>query len=77
MTNCCVHYVGFSPERYVRARRIFGGPALIHPGWDMRSVRDVGAGDVVLFANGPADQAPRVKSYSDIEDLQNWEIGKR
>ena len=64
----CVHYVGFTGDEYVRARRVFGGPAFIHRGWDMRARREISDADVVVFAVGEYDQKPRLKSYHDISE---------
>ncbi|AYO85383.1 hypothetical protein [Methylobacterium brachiatum] len=47
-----VHYVGFRDDRYWNAYRIFGGPRVIHRRWDFYATRDVGPGDVVIFAEG-------------------------
>lgn len=65
-----VHYVGFKDDRYWNAYRLYGGPRFIHRGWDLRARRDVGPDDIVVFAEGEADQAPRVKSYDDLREKQ-------
>jgi len=44
-----VHYVGFRGDEYVRARRIWGGPAYIHKDYDDRVFTEVGDDDVVIF----------------------------
>lgn len=63
----CVHYVGFRGDEFVRARRIFGGPVFIHRRWDRRAQRDVGPGDVVIFATGDETQ-PIARSNGDDLD---------
>jgi hypothetical protein len=69
----CLHFVGFGDPRvtkdarYSRAQAVFGHPDFLHPGWDLRARREIADGDTIVFANGPADQAPRIKSYSDCE----------
>lgn len=63
-----VHFVGFKDDRYWNAVKVFGPPHYIHPGWDMRARREIAPDDLVIFADGPADQQPRVKSYSDINE---------
>lgn len=67
MSNC-VHYVGFRDDRFARARRIFGGPVVIHRGWDLRAHREIGPDDLVIFAEGPHDQEPRRKSFDDLTE---------
>jgi len=44
-----VHYVGFRGDEYVRAHRIWGGPAYIHKVYDDRVFTEVGDKDVVIF----------------------------
>ena len=64
----CLHFVGFRGDEYVRAVRIFGPPDFIHRGWDLRAQREIAEGDSVVFATGPHDQQPRVRSYNDIDE---------
>lgn len=64
----CVHFVGFRGDEYVSAVRVFGPPDFIHRGWDMRARREIADGDLIVFAQGPADQEPRVKSFDDIRE---------
>lgn len=61
-----VHFVGFKGDEYVRAIRVFGQPDFIHPGYDLRALREICPGDTVVFAKGSADQTPRQKSFSDL-----------
>ena len=63
-----VHFVGFRDDRYWNAVKIFGSPHYIHRGWDMRARRELSASDVVVFAEGPHDQQPRVKSFHDLNE---------
>ena len=65
-----VHYVGFRDDRYLSALRVFGGPRVIHRGWDLRARREIGPDDVVVFAEGPHDQEPRRRSFNDINEDQ-------
>jgi hypothetical protein len=64
----CVHFVGFSDDRYWSAVRVFGKPHFIHRGWDKRARRDIGPDDVVVFANGTHDQPPRERNFNDIDE---------
>jgi hypothetical protein len=45
----CVHYVGFRGDEYARARRIWGGPCVIHMHMDDRVMTEVGSDDVVVI----------------------------
>jgi hypothetical protein len=63
-----VHFVGFRGEEYHSAVKTFGPPHYIHRGWDLRAQREIADGDLVVFAFGPSDQEPRVKSYDDIRE---------
>lgn len=61
-----VHFVGFQDDRYWNAVKIWGSPHYIHPGWDMRALREIGTDDVVIFANGDWRQEPRRRSFDDL-----------
>ena len=63
-----VHFVGFKDDRYWHAVRVWGKPHFIHRGWDLRALRDIGPGDIVVFASGECDQPPRVRSFNDIDE---------
>lgn len=63
-----VHFVGFRDDRYWNAVRAFGLPDFIHRGWDLRARREIDEADLIVFADGPADQEPRRKSYDDIRE---------
>jgi hypothetical protein len=63
-----VHFVGFKDDRYWSAVKAFGPPHYIHRGWDLRARRELDDGDLVVFADGPHDQEPRVKSYNDLTE---------
>jgi hypothetical protein len=63
-----VHYVGFKDDRFIFARRVFGGPVVIHRWFDRRSFREIGADDLVLFATGPHDQQPSPFNAPDIDE---------
>lgn len=64
----CVHFVGFRDDRYWSAVKVWGSPHFIHRGWDRRALREIGEEDTVVFADGPHDQAPRLKSFDDIRE---------
>ena len=64
-----IHFIGFRGEEWWSAIKVWGRPDFVHPGWDLRAQREIAPDDVVIFARGPADQAPRVKSFSDRNDL--------
>lgn len=61
-----LHFVGFRGDEYNRACRIFGQPDFIHIGWDKRAQREIGPGDVVIFATGSCSQEPARHSFPDI-----------
>lgn len=63
-----VHYVGFRDDAYLRAFRVFGGPAFIHRWWDRRAQRDIGEDDVVVFATGDETQPLARYNAPDIEE---------
>lgn len=65
----CIHFAGFRDDRYLAAVRAFGLPDFIHRGWDKRARREIADGDLIVFAEGPADQEPRHKSYDDIREF--------
>ncbi len=60
-----VHFIGFKDDRYWNAVKVFGAPHYIHPGFDMRALREIAPGDVVVFAEGDWRQEPRRKSFTD------------
>lgn len=70
-----VHYVGFRDDRYWNAYRIFGGPRVIHRRWDFYATRDVGPGDVVIFAQGDETQPLADRNATDIDE--RWLLGPR
>lgn len=54
-----IHFVGFfsmADQRYANAVRLFGQPDFLHRVWDQRAQREIGDGDIVVFATGDADQ---------------------
>ena len=69
MTTRCVHYVGFRDDRYLSARKVFGGPAFIHRVWDLRAQREIGPDDIVVFANGPDVQPFAKFNGDDIDEV--------
>jgi hypothetical protein len=64
----CVHFVGFRGDEYLSALRAFGPPHFIHRGWDLRALREIADGDLIVFATGPADEKPSLKSFDDIRE---------
>lgn len=62
----CVHFIGFRGEEYWSAVRIWGEPHMIHMGWDLRARREIGEGDLVVFANGHGEAPPRFHNYPDL-----------
>jgi hypothetical protein len=60
--------VGFRDDRYWSALRVFGGPRFIHRRWDRRAQRDVGPGDVVVFAEGDETQTPSQWPGDDLDE---------
>jgi len=63
-----VHYVGFRDDRYWNAFRIWGGPCVIHRRWERRARREVGDGDVVIFATGDETQAVAERNGDDLDE---------
>ena len=60
----CVHFVGFRGEEYWSAVKVWGKPGMIHRVWDRRARRDIGPGDVIVFATGD-DTQPLAKWNGD------------
>ena len=46
-----VHYVGMDYDTYLRARRVWGGPAYYHKWMDDRVWTEVGDSDVVIVGD--------------------------
>lgn len=75
-----LHFVGFTdPMRYFRAVLVFGEPDIVHRYWDVRAVKEIAEGDVVVFANGNEHDQPREHAYDDsantgdMDDVQQAE----
>ncbi len=64
----CVHFVGFSNDRYWNAVRVWGRPNFIHRWWDKRACREIGEDDYVVFAEGDWTQAPSKYNSPDIDE---------
>lgn len=62
----CVHYVGFRGDEFARARRVFGGPVIIHRRWDKRARREIGGDDLVVFANKESKDYVHLRNAPDI-----------
>lgn len=67
----CVHFIGFRGEEFWSAVKAFGHPDFIHRGWNLRARREIAAGDLIVFATGPANQEPRRKSFDDSRKPEN------
>ena len=52
-----IYYVGMDEATYIRARRVFGGPAYYHKYMDARVYSEVGDSDVVIIGD------PRIHKY--------------
>jgi cation diffusion facilitator CzcD-associated flavoprotein CzcO len=65
-----IHFVGFRDDRYWNAVKVWGRPSFIHRGWDTRARREIAEVDTVVFANGPHDQEPSVRTFNDIDEVQ-------
>ena len=63
-----IHYVGFRGDEFLRAKRLWGGPVMIHRCWDLRAQRDIGEEDVVIFATGDEHQVPKRMSGDDLDE---------
>lgn len=68
MAPPCIHFIGFRDDRYWNAVRIWGRPHFIHGGWDVRAQREIGDGDLVVFAEGDETQPPRKQNFNDIDE---------
>ena len=64
----CVHFVGFRDDRYWNAVRVFGRPDFIHRIWDRRAAREIGPGDLIVFAIGDETQEPAARNGDDIDE---------
>jgi hypothetical protein len=67
VTITIVHFIGFRGEEYWSAVKVWGRPHFIHRRWDRRAQRDIGPGEVLIFATGDEDQ-PLAKWNSDDID---------
>lgn len=63
-----LHFVGFRDDRYWNAVRVFGLPDFIHRRWDLRALREIAPGDVLLFATGSEHDTPSRVSGDDITE---------
>lgn len=46
-----IHYIGFRDDAFIRARRIFGGPVMIHRVNDIRTQSEIDPeNDVAIYA---------------------------
>lgn len=61
-----VHFIGFRGEEFWSAVKAFGRPHFIHRGWDRRAQREIGDGDLVVFAKGDEHQPLAERNYPDI-----------
>lgn len=67
MGDMALHFVGFRGDEYLRAIKLFGRPDFIHRYHDVRMVKEIAEGDVVVFANGEESKEPRHPSFNDSE----------
>ena len=75
-TQTCVHFVGFTDDRFWAAVKVFGRPQIIHRRWDRYALNDVGEGDVLVFAEGDEHQPlPRYNSRDLDERLYSELLG--
>ncbi len=53
-----MHFVRFEKfdQSYWNAVRVFGPPLFLHRNFDLRSQREISEHDVIVFAQGEADQ---------------------
>lgn len=65
-----VHFIGFRDDRYWNAVKVWGSPHYVHPGWDMRALREVAPGDVLVFADGRWTDPPRRRSFTDYREVE-------
>jgi hypothetical protein len=66
MKSPCLHFIGFRGEEYWSAVKVWGEPDFIHGGWDKRAAREIGDGDVLIFATGSDADEPRARSWPDL-----------
>lgn len=67
-----VRFASLADQRYANAVRLFGRPDFLHRVWDQRAQREIGEGDVVVFATGDADQ-PVTPFNGDDEHYGRWQ----
>jgi hypothetical protein len=74
-----LHFVGFRGEEYWSAVKVFGLPDVIHYTWDQRAQREIGLGDVIVFAKDYGKPSPFNHDDSNQrDDPAFWErVGMR
>ena len=70
MKTHCLHFVSFRDDAYLRACRVFGQPDFIHPRWDRRARREIGEGDIVVFATGTEHDEPSRFNAPDFIEIE-------
>jgi len=63
-----VHFVAFRGEEYWSAVKVWGRPDFIHRRWDLRARREIADEDILVFAQGTANDPPAVKSGDDLRE---------
>jgi hypothetical protein len=66
--DCAVHFVGFRGEEYHGAVRLWGLPDFYHRVWDQRAQREVGEGDLLVFAKYGPDWEPSPYNHDDSNE---------
>lgn len=62
-----VHYIGFRGDEYVRAYRLFGGPAMIHRVNDARTQSEIDPErDLAIYSGKEREDRPRDFIASDV-----------
>ena len=62
-----LHFIGFKGDEYHSAVKIWGKPGMVHIGYDIRALTEIGEDDIVIFAKGEWTQAPNTKfNFPDI-----------
>lgn len=70
MTNHTLHLIGFRGEEYWSAKRIWPDmPVMIHRVHDQRAQRDIGPGDIAVFANEEREDVIRPFNGNDIDEV--------
>lgn len=69
--EAAVHFVGFPDEfgrTFQNAVAMWGMPDFVHRGWDARARREIGEGDLLVFARGTPDDEPHRHTFDDSNE---------